>query len=76
MQSHLVCKSCLRNGLRSMAGDTMTIEHLLCGCFTGKHRRPLLALAERADIDLQALISTPPTDRYELQDFQNELEAT
>lgn len=75
-RAHVICKSCLRMGLRSVVGDTMTIENLLCGCFSNKTRSALLSLAQRADIDLQTLIANPPTDRFERQDFDMEIEQT
>jgi len=74
--AHVICKSCLRGGLRAMVGDAFTVDKLLCGCYGRSTRRVLLALAERADTSLQDSIATPPTDRFELQDFKSELQMT
>lgn len=75
-RAHVVCKTCLRAGLRSMAGDTLVVENLLCGCFGRHTRRALLVLAEHADVSLQDAIAKPPTDPDYQQDFAKEMHDT
>lgn len=74
--AHVICKGCLRAGLRAVAGDTTVVEKLLCGCFGRNTRRALLALAEHADVSLQDSLTNPPTDPLERQDFKAEVVQT
>merc|ERR1719321_1382262 len=51
---HVVCGSCLRAGLRSVVGDVLKTDNLLCGCFGFlSPRGSWVALAARADTELQ-----------------------
>eukprot|EP00928_Gymnodinium_smaydae_P025441 TRINITY_DN20259_c0_g1_i1.p1 TRINITY_DN20259_c0_g1~~TRINITY_DN20259_c0_g1_i1.p1 ORF type:complete len:743 (+),score=40.56 TRINITY_DN20259_c0_g1_i1:32-2260(+) len=71
--AHVVCHSCLRMALRTAAGDTLVVDHLICGCFSSKTRRALLVLAERADVTLQETLEDPPKHATAREDFEGEV---
>lgn len=73
---HVICDSCLRMGLRSMAGDILTYDHLLCGCFSHRTKGALLALAERADTAMQAFLAKEPANKFERMELDMELQDT
>eukprot|EP00928_Gymnodinium_smaydae_P028291 TRINITY_DN21605_c0_g4_i1.p1 TRINITY_DN21605_c0_g4~~TRINITY_DN21605_c0_g4_i1.p1 ORF type:complete len:697 (-),score=69.87 TRINITY_DN21605_c0_g4_i1:93-2183(-) len=75
-RAHVICKSCLRRSLRAMTGDTLVVEHLICGCFGKATRRALMVLAERADVSLAEALANPPTSGYDKQDWDSELADT
>lgn len=75
-QAHGVCRGCLRGALRSLVGDIAQQEHLICGCFSRKNRAALRVLAERADVDLQESIESPPKNSADRQDFEAEIALT
>merc|ERR1712205_32826 len=57
---HVMCKGCLRFGLRVVVGDTSMVKGLLCGCLTLKDTVALQNLAGHADDSLKALMENPP----------------
>lgn len=56
-----------------MAGNIYVNNNLLCGCFEFKDRGAITALAERADSKFSALMASPPQDRYEKMEFDDEV---
>jgi len=76
-QGHVICKGCLRGGLRVMAGDVLTVERLLCGCFNHSSQGTVRVLAARADASLQTAMSTMHTaDEITRMDLDMELTQT
>lgn len=59
---HVMCKGCLRFGLRVVVGDTSMVKGLLCGCLTLKDTVALQNLAGHADDSLKALMENPPRE--------------
>uniref|UniRef100_A0A7S2Q919 Uncharacterized protein n=1 Tax=Zooxanthella nutricula TaxID=1333877 RepID=A0A7S2Q919_9DINO len=72
--AHVICKQCLCMGLRTICGDTLVWDNLLCGCFSKTTRKALLTLAEHADVSVQDRITSPPKDELERQDFESEMQ--
>lgn len=60
---HQVCGLCLRHGLRTMSGDILVTNNLICGCLGERDKRLLVALAERSDIALATAITQMSTGK-------------
>jgi len=72
-KNHLVCKGCMRTGLRLIVGDVTQQENLLCGCMSIRDTVAFEALARMCDAGLQELIATPPEDEGYRREFESEL---
>lgn len=74
--AHVICGDCLRAALRSLAGDILVIDKLVCGCFAYEQRLTVMELAKRADAALQEKLATPPANKFEAMERAAELEET
>lgn len=71
-RAHVICKGCLRAALMSLAGDTLVVDNLICGCFGKRTRRALIVLAEHADVSFHDSLVSPPKDPIDQADFAAE----
>ena len=74
--AHVICSSCLRMSLRSVAGDILTVSKLICGCFGAENEAPILALAARADETIRAWMAAAHDDEVDKMSLSMELTAT
>jgi hypothetical protein len=72
----VLCQSCIRAGLRCVAGDATQKDRLVCGHLSNDMSECIMNLAVQADKQIQSQLAGNLTDPNEIMEFEAEVGAT